>query len=73
MSSMPSAKVAVLKLRTRVAAGFFQFSEDVLDRRQAEALVDEGSFGSSCFSAALSPISARTSRPQAATIFLATP
>jgi hypothetical protein len=29
------------EFRTRVAAGFFQFSKDVLDRRQAEALVDE--------------------------------
>ena len=42
MSSTPSAKVAVLKFRARVAARLFQFGDDVAHGRQAEALVDEG-------------------------------
>ncbi len=61
-----------LEGRARVAAGLFEFGEDVLDRRETELLVDEA-LGVEALQVALSPISERRSRPQAATIFFATP
>ncbi len=72
MSSTPSAKVAVLKLGRGSRPGFSS-SERMSFTVGRPKRSSTKSFGSSFFSAAESPISARRSRPQAATIFFATP
>ncbi|MNE47208.1 hypothetical protein D3C80_1415990 [compost metagenome] len=72
ISSTPSAKVAVLKLGRGSRPGFSSSAMMSLTvgRPNCSSM---NVFGSSAFSAALSPISERRSRPQAATIFFATP
>ena len=71
MSSTPSAKVAVLNSGRGSRPGFS--SSAIMSRTVGRPnFSSTKALGSSFFSAALSPISVRRSRPQAATIFLAT-